>query len=67
MAFAARGRAVLSQFEVAVGVLPGATGSQRLPRLLGRARALEMILGCDEFDAGLAGKYGLVNRALPAE
>jgi len=66
MAFAAQGRAVLSQFEVAVGVLPGATGSQRLPRLLGRSRALEMILGCDEFDADLAEKYGLVNRALPA-
>lgn len=66
MVFAARGRAVLSQFEVAVGVLPGATGSQRLPRLLGRSRALEMILGCDEFDADLAEKYGLVNRALPA-
>ncbi|MGA5507066.1 enoyl-CoA hydratase/isomerase family protein [Streptomyces umbrinus] len=67
MAFAASGRAVLSQFEVAVGVLPGATGSQRLPRLLGRSRALEMILGCDEFDAELAEKYGLVNRALPAD
>ena len=67
MAFAARDRAVLSQFEVAVGVLPGATGSQRLPRLLGRSRALEMILGCDEFDADLAEKYGLVNRALPPE
>ncbi|WP_445519774.1 enoyl-CoA hydratase/isomerase family protein [Streptomyces sp. NEAU-174] len=66
MVFAARGRALLSQFEVAVGVLPGATGSQRLPRLLGRSRALEMILGCDEFDAELAERYGLVNRALPA-
>jgi enoyl-CoA hydratase/carnithine racemase len=66
MAFATQGKAVLSQFEVAVGVLPGATGSQRLPRLLGRSRALEMILGCEEFDADLAERYGLVNRALPA-
>ncbi|MFF3569020.1 enoyl-CoA hydratase-related protein [Nocardia jiangxiensis] len=52
MTFAARGRAVLSQFEVAVGVLPGATGSQRLPRLLGRSRALEMILGGYALHAG---------------
>lgn len=66
MAFAS-GSAVLSQFEVAVGVLPGATGSQRLPRLLGRSRALEVILGCDEVDADLAERYGLVNRALPAD
>ncbi|WP_345426077.1 enoyl-CoA hydratase/isomerase family protein [Pseudonocardia xishanensis] len=67
MVFAARGRAVLSQFEAAVGVIPGATGSQRLPRMLGRQRALEVILGCDEFDADTAAAYGLVNRALPAE
>jgi len=67
MVFAARERAVLGQFEVAVGVLPGATGSQRLPRLLGRSRALEMILGCGEVDADLAERYGLVNRAVAAD
>jgi enoyl-CoA hydratase/carnithine racemase len=66
MAFAVRGQAVFSQFEVAVGVLPGATGSQRLPKLMGRSRALEMILGCDDFDADLAAEYGLVNRAVDA-
>lgn len=64
MAFASD-RSVLMQFEVAMGVLPGATGSQRFPRLLGRMRALEVILGCDEFTADLAERYGLINRALP--
>lgn len=66
MAFASE-RSVLMQFEVAMGVLPGATGSQRLPRLLGRMRALEVILGCDEITADTAERYGLINRALPAE
>jgi enoyl-CoA hydratase/carnithine racemase len=64
MAFASY-RSVLMQFEVAMGVLPGATGSQRLPRLLGRMRALEVILGCDELSADIAERYGLINRALP--
>lgn len=59
-------RSVLLQFEAAVGVLPGATGSQRLPRLIGRMRALEVILGCDEIPADLAERYGLINRAFPA-
>lgn len=66
MAFAVRGAAVFSHLEVALGLLPGATGTQRLPKLLGRSRALEVILGCDEFDADLAASYGLVNRALDA-
>ena len=64
MAFASD-RSVMMQFEVAMGVLPGATGSQRLPRLLGRMRALEVILGCDEIDADVAERYGLINRAMP--
>lgn len=63
MAFASD-RSVLMQFEVAMGVLPGATGSQRLPRLLGRMRALEVILGCDEIPADIAERYGLVNRVI---
>jgi enoyl-CoA hydratase/carnithine racemase len=67
MVFAARGRAVLSMFETAVGCVPAATGTQRLPRVMGRSRALEAILGCDEFDADLAEKYNFVNRALDAE
>ncbi|WP_413723364.1 enoyl-CoA hydratase/isomerase family protein [Sodalis sp. RH23] len=64
MAFASD-RSVLMQFEVAMGVLPGATGSQRLPRLLGRMRALEVILGCDEIAADVAERYGFINRAMP--
>ena len=67
MRFAALGRAVLSQPEVALGILPGGSGTQRLPRLMGRARALEVVLGCDEFDAEQAERYGWVNRALPPD
>ncbi|MBW2281285.1 MAG: enoyl-CoA hydratase/isomerase family protein [Deltaproteobacteria bacterium] len=67
MRFAARGRAVLSQPEVALGILPGGGGTQRLPRLIGRARAAEVIFGCEDFDADLAERYGWVNRALPAD
>jgi enoyl-CoA hydratase/carnithine racemase len=66
MRFAALGKAVLSQPEVALGILPGGGGTQRLPRLLGRARALEVILGCNDFPADLAERYGYVNRALPS-
>ena len=67
MRFAALGRAVLGQPEVAVGILPGGSGTQRLPRLLGRSRALEIVLGADDFPADLAERYGYVNRALPPE
>src|SRR5437763_9952209 len=65
MRFAALGRAVLAQPEVALGIIPGGSGTQRLPRLVGRGRALEIILGCDDFSAELAERYGYVNRALP--
>jgi enoyl-CoA hydratase/carnithine racemase len=67
MRFAARGRAVLGQPEVAVGILPGGSGTQRLPRLVGRSRALEIVLGGDDFPAELAERYGYVNRALPPD
>ena len=67
MRFAAIGRAVFSQPEVALGIIPGGTGTQRLGRLAGRSRALEIILGCEEFDAEAAERYGWVNRALPAD
>ncbi len=65
MRFAARGRAVFAQPEVALGIIPGGSATQRLPRLMGRARALEAILGCADFDADAAERYGWVNRALP--
>ncbi|MBT6407778.1 MAG: enoyl-CoA hydratase/isomerase family protein, partial [Rhodospirillaceae bacterium] len=66
MRFAARSRAVLGMFEAALGTIPGAGGTQRLPRLVGRARALEVILGSDEFDADAAERYGWINRAFDA-
>lgn len=63
MRFAALGRAVFSQPEVALGIIPGGTGTQRLGRLAGRSRALEIVLGCGEFDAATAERYGWINRA----
>jgi enoyl-CoA hydratase/carnithine racemase len=59
--------AVLSQPEVALGIIPGGSGTVRLPRLIGRGRALEVILGCDEVDAETAERWGWVNRVLPAD
>ena len=67
MRFGALGRAIVSQPEVALGIIPGGSGTQRLPRLIGRARALEVILGCEDFPADLAERYGYLNRALPAD
>ena len=65
MRFATLGRAIFNQPEVALGIIPGGTGTQRLSRLMGRSRALEAILGCDDVDAALAERWGWVNRALP--
>lgn len=67
MRFGAIGRAILSQPEVALGIIPGGSGTQRLPRLMGRARALEIILGCEDVPAELAEQYGYINRALPPD
>jgi len=67
MRFAALDKAVLGQPEVGVGIIPGGSGSVRLPRLVGRGRALEIILGCGDFGAEVAERYGYVNRALPPE
>jgi enoyl-CoA hydratase/carnithine racemase len=65
--FAAIGKAILSQPEAALGLIPGGGATQRLPRLIGRARALEVMLGCDDLDAEQAERYGYVNRALAAD
>lgn len=67
MRFGAIGRAVFGQPEVALGILPGAGGTVRLTRLLGRARAAEIILGGDDFSAEEAARYGWINRALPPD
>ena len=63
--FASRERAVLSQFEVGLSVLPGGGPASRLPRLVGRGRAFEILLGGQDFDGDLAERYGYVNRAIP--
>ena len=65
MRFGALGKCVLAQPEVAIGIIPGGSGTQRLPRLVGRARALEIVLGCDDVPADLAERWGYINRALP--
>src|SRR5467141_549760 len=65
MRFASRENAVLAQVEVGAGVHPGGGGAERLPLLLGRGRALEIILGAGDFDGETAERYGYVNRALP--
>jgi enoyl-CoA hydratase/carnithine racemase len=67
MRFAARESAIFGQFEPAFGVIPGAGGAQHLARLMGRARALEVMLSADDYDADLAERYGWINRALPAD
>ena len=67
MCFAAVGKAIFGQPEVGVGLVPGGGSTQRLPRLMGRARALEVLLGCNDFPAELAERYGYINRALPAD
>jgi enoyl-CoA hydratase/carnithine racemase len=63
--FASRERAVLGQFEITAGAIPGGGAVARLPRLVGRARALEIMAGGEDFDGALAERYGYVNRAVP--
>jgi enoyl-CoA hydratase/carnithine racemase len=67
MRYAALGKALFAQPEVAVGIIPGGGGTQRLPRLVGRGRALEVILGGMDIDAATAEAWGYVDRALPAD
>jgi enoyl-CoA hydratase/carnithine racemase len=65
MRFASREKAILSHFEVGAGVVPGGGPMARLPRLMGRGRALEVLLGADDIPGDLAQLYGYVNRSLP--
>ena len=67
MRFAARESAIFGQFEPGFGVIPGAGAAQHLARLMGRARALEVMLSAEDYDADLAERYGWINRALPAD
>lgn len=65
MRFASLEKAILSQWEVGAGLVPGGGPMARLPRLIGRGRALEVLLGADDIDGELAQLYGYVNRSLP--
>ena len=65
MRFASREKAILSQWEVGAGLVPGGGPMARLPRLVGRGRALEVLLGADDIPGDIAELYGYVNRALP--
>lgn len=67
MRFGALGRTVLCQMEVPLGILPGGSGTQRLPHLVGRGRALEIVLGGDDVDAETLERWGWLNRALPPD
>jgi enoyl-CoA hydratase/carnithine racemase len=64
MRFASREKAILSQWEVGAGLVPGGGPMARLPRLIGRGRALEVLLGADDISGDLAERYGYVNRSL---
>jgi enoyl-CoA hydratase/carnithine racemase len=65
MRFASREKAILSQWEVGAGLVPGGGPMARLPRLIGRGRALEVLLSADDIGGDLAERYGYVNRSLP--
>jgi enoyl-CoA hydratase/carnithine racemase len=67
MRFAARESAIFGQPELGLGIIPGGGGVQHLVRLMGRARALEVMLSAEDYDAELAERYGWINRALPAK
>ena len=63
MRFGLIGKTVINQMEVPLGILPGGSGTQHLPRLMGRGRAMEIILGAIDLDAETAERWGYLNRA----
>jgi len=65
MTFASREKTLLSQWEVGIGMVAGGGPMARLPRLIGRNRAMEVLLGSEDITGELAEAYGYVNRALP--
>jgi enoyl-CoA hydratase/carnithine racemase len=65
MTFASRERSIFSQWEVGVGLVAGGGPMARLPRLMGRARALEVLLSADDIRGDQAELLGYVNRSLP--
>ena len=67
MRFGLRGKTIINQMEVPLGILPGGGGTQHLPRLMGRGRALEVILGADDLDAHTAEKWGYLNRVFETQ
>lgn len=67
MRFGVRGRTRLNQMEVPLGIFPGGGGTQMLPRLVGRSRALEVILGAEDIDAETAERWGYLNRLFEAD
>lgn len=67
MRFGVRGKTKINQMEVPLGILPGGTGTQRLPRLVGRGRAMEIILGGDDLSAEDAERWGYLNRIFEAD
>ena len=66
MRFGVLGKTKINQMEVPLGIIPGGTGTQKLPRLIGRNRAIEIILGGVDMQADEAERWGYLNRALPA-
>jgi enoyl-CoA hydratase/carnithine racemase len=66
MRFGVRGKTCVNQMEVPLGILPGGTGTQRMPRLIGRNRAMEVIMGGIDMDADSAERWGYLHRAFAA-
>jgi len=66
MRFGVRGKSIVNQMEVPIGIIPGGSGTQRLPRLVGRGRALEVILGGIDLDAETGERWGYFNRVFAA-
>ncbi|HBF64280.1 MAG TPA: enoyl-CoA hydratase/isomerase family protein [Gammaproteobacteria bacterium] len=66
MRFGVIGKTIVNQMEVPLGILPGGSGTQRLPRLVGRGRAMEIVLGGEDLDAETAERWGYLNRIYAA-